>query len=80
MKCMVTVWGRPVDIAAIYRERGFSALPPTITVSRADLVHYGAVDYDRRIVRLRGDVEVNDGEAIDVQDGDVFDAVPQARW
>jgi hypothetical protein len=78
--CVITVYGMPVDVAALYRERGFQVLPPTLTMSGWDMHIYGNVPSNYSIVRAdsMGGPYIRDDEAWTVKDGDQFIAVPPA--
>lgn len=76
--CVIKVWGKLVDVIKLYREVGYITIPPTLTMSGADLKRAGDVPWNRTIVRGDSITPIRDAEAVVVVDGDVFDALPQS--
>jgi len=79
-KCVITVYGIKVDVVRIYKERGFSVIPPTLTLSGQNLRGLGKVPPDYALVRSSGLTPIGDYESVIVNDGDEFLAIPPATY
>lgn len=78
--CIITVYDKRIDVMALYCERGFSVMPPVLTLS--DLYVLGEVGPGYTLFK-RGDktmTPIPPATAVIVSDGDVFDAVPPACY
>ena len=81
-RCTIQVyWQTPItiDVVALYRERGFTKLPPTLTITGSEIRRLGEVPAEYQLQRLGTDYEsIADAEAVIVSDGDKFIGVPPA--
>lgn len=79
-KCVITVYGIKVDVVQLYKERGFSIIPPTLTMTGQYLRHFGRVPPHYALIRSSGLTPIGDREAVIVNDGDEFLAIPPATY
>lgn len=80
MACIIKVWGRTVDVEGIYHERGFEILPPSLTLSGADIMRAGDVPMNRQLQNSKTKGVIQPSESVVVADGDEFDAIPPATY
>ena len=80
MTCIIKVWGKTVDVEAIYKQRGFHILPPSLTLSGADIMNAGEVPMNRQLQNSKTKAVIPPSESVVVADGDEFDAIPPATY
>lgn len=77
--CVITVYGKRVDVVALYRKQGFAILPPVLTMhgsQLADIANFPAGMYGIRRKYSKSDIPPN--ESVVVEHGDEFIAIPHA--
>ena len=75
--CTITVYGVKIDVVDFYKTHGFKTLPPQLTMSGNDLRMLGEVPAN---YSLDGPSQRNiaSAQAVPVNDGDEFYAIPPA--
>lgn len=70
MTCIINVYGLDVDVENLYFERGFTTLPPQLTISGNDLRRHGEVPGNYSIKKDGVDSPIAWNEAVPVKHGD----------
>jgi hypothetical protein len=81
MTCIVTVDRVDIDVEKLYRDHGYATLPPQLTITGAHLREHGKVDPSYRVYKAP-DIQrgIKDVQAVPVQHGDRFYALPPATY
>ncbi len=80
-KCVIYLETDPIDVAQFYRAKGFQHLPPTPTMTGAEI---RACGWKKNNYQMYIDVTpmqpVGDTEAIPLKSGMKFFCIPEANW